>query len=465
MFSLTAQQLGTDGSGASGTLGLLSGQFADGAINSSVNNSSLTIDSASGTGDAASTSLAASDNTISTTSTVNSATVVFSDDISADLAGDLAGSGEGFSQADGEIITLDRGILSGGTELLSVDGGASVVASTQAIEGDALSSGSTIGGNTISVELGDSIGSADAEDSLVTVDGNDLRSSLTGNLANVGTDVTVDTAFVGSAGVFNQQQIGDGGAEVAALTANTDASALSVTLGDSTNSSLVVSDNTIGASARGNVATLDGIGVDSILADGTSLSIDATTSITADANGGRININDGGTTEFTDDTTATDGTNFGFVAGTQQAVNGGDGNTSGAITASNNTNDLSVTGTGALTGSSISVEDNTAFAIASANDGGTAIDLNATNITATAGLASDQNLTETDVTASLAGTPAFAVSADVDGNVSDSSVLVDDNLSVAEASGNTGRTTLSADADTALLSSSEIDRATAGFVV
>lgn len=450
-FSLTANQLGTDGSGAGGTLGLLSGQFADATITSTVANSNLTID---GSGAADSTSLAASDNTISAGTTVNSATVVFSDEISADLAGDLAGSGEGFSQADDETITLTRGILDG-QELLSVFGGASVVASTQAIDGDALSSVSTVGGSTISVELGDTAGSADATDSLVTVDGNDLRSSLTGNTANVGTDVTVDTAFDGSAGVFNQQQIGDGDAS-ALLASNTNSSALSVTLGESTNSSLVVSENTIGASARGNVATLDGTGADSTLADGTSLSIDAT-SITADANGGRININDGGTTEFTDDTTPADGTNFGFVAGTQQAVNS-DG---GGIGATNNANNLSVTATGALTGSSISVEDNTAFAIASANDAGTAIDLDATNITATAGLASDQSLTTTDVTSSLGGGTAFALSADVDGDVADSSVLLDDNLSVAEASGNTGRTTLSADAGSALLTSSEIDRATA----
>ena len=453
-FSLTAEQLGTDGSGSGGTLGLLSGQFADETITSTVTDSSLTI---SGSGDAASTSLAASDNTISATTTVNRATVVFSDEISADLAGDLAGSGEGFSQAEGETITLTRGNFTG-QELLSVDGGASVVASTQVIEGGAaFGSSSVVDGSAISVALGDTTASADATDSLVTVDGNDLRSSLTGNLANVGTDVTVDTAFDGSAGVFNQQQIGDGGTAVA-LSATTDDSALSVTLGESINSSLVVSDNTIGASARGNVATLDGTGPDSTLADGTSLSINAT-SITADANGGRINISDGGTTEFTDATAPAEGTDFGFVAGTQQAVDG-DG---GTITASNNGNDLSISGTGALTGSSISVEDNTAFAIASANAGGTAINLTATNITATAGLASDQSLRDKAVTSNLGAGTAFALSADVDGDVSGSSVLVDGNLSVAEASGNTGRTTLSAGADTALLSSSTIDRAIAEF--
>ena len=441
VFTLDADQLGSDGGGAAGTLATLSGQFADGTVSTAITGSSLTID---GTGDATSTSLAASDNTLSATTTVNNATSVFSDTISADLAGDLAQAGTGFITGP---IALTRDNLAA-TETLSIDGGSSVVASTQALAGGALTSSATIDDSTISVSLA----ANDSTNSAVAVDGNQLRSTLSGNIAATGTDVTVDTAFDGSAGVFTQQQIGDGAD--ATLTASTTDSSLSVTLADSTNSSLTVSDNVLGASARGNVATLDGNGVAGNLADGTSLSITAN-SITSDANGGQIDIvNTAGTVGFADATTPANATNFGFVAASQQSIDGAAG---GAITANNNGNSLTVDASGALNGSSLTIQENTAFAVSSGNTGGTAIDLSATSITASAGLALDQNVSETDILANLGNTGAFTLSADVNGDLSDSTLAVDANLSVAEANGNTGRTLLSADADTALLSSSTLD--------
>jgi hypothetical protein len=440
VFTLDADQLGTTGDGTSGTLGALSGQFADGTVSTSITGSSLTID---GTGDADATSLAASENAISATTTGNNATVVFSDDISADLAGDLAQSGTGFITGP---ITLTRDDLTA-QQLLSVAGGSSVVANTQSLEGGALSSSATIGSSTISVSLDTN----DSANSAVSVDGNELRSTLSGNIASTGTDVTVDTAFNGSAGVFTQQQIGDG--VDAALTASTTGSGLSVALENSTSSSLTVSENVLGASARGNVATLDGGGVAGNVADGTSLSITAN-SITSDAAGGQIDIANAGTVGFADATTPANATNFGFVAASQQSIEGAG---AGSITASSDANTLAVDASGALSGSSLTIAGNTGFALASGNTGGTAIDLNATSITASAGLALDQNVTGTDVIANLGDTGAFTLSADVNGDLSNSALAVDSNLSVAEANGNTGRTLLSADADTALLSSSTLD--------
>ena len=436
VFSLDADQLGTTGDGTSGTLGALSGQFADGTVSTSITGSILTID---GTGDADATSLAASENAISATTTGNNATVVFSDDISADLAGDLAQSGTGFITGP---ITLTRDDLD--TETLSVDGGSSVVASTQALAGTALASSANIENSTISVSLATN----GSDDSAVSVEGNELRSTVSGNIASTGTDVTVDTAFDGSAGVFTQQQIGDGAD--AALTASTTASGLSVTLGDSNDSSLTVSENVLGASARGNVATLNGGGVAGNLVDGTSLSITANT-ITSDDDGGQISLADAGTVVFEDDGTPGEASDFGFVAASQQSI---EGDATGAITATNTGGSLAVDASGALSGSSLAIQDNTGFALASGNTGGTAIDLTATSITASAGLALDQNVTETAVTATLTG---LAFSADVNGDLSASSLTVDSNLSVAEANGNTGRTLLSADAATALLSSSTLD--------
>jgi len=440
VFRLDADQLGTSGSGASGTLGSLSGQFADGAVSTSITGSSLTID---GTGDATATSLAASQNAISAATTGNNAAVVFSDDISADLAGDLAQSGTGFITAP---IALTRDNLIA-AETLSINGGSSVIASAQALAGGALTSSATIDSSSISVSLA----ANDSIDSAVSVEGNVLRSTLSGNIASTGTDLAVDTAFVGSAGVITQQQIGDG--VDAALAASTDSSGLSVSLNASTDSNLTVSDNVLGASARGNVATVDGGGVAGNLADGTSLSIKAN-AITSDSAGGQIDIANTGTVGFADATTPANETNFGFVAASQQSIEGAG---SGAITASSDANTLAVDAGGSTSGSSLTIADNTGFALASGNTGGTAIDLNATSITASAGIALDQNVTGTDVIANLGDTGAFGLSLDVGLNLTNSTLAVNNNLSVAEANGNIGQTLLSADADTALLSSSSLD--------
>lgn len=451
VFTLDADQLGSDGGGAAGTLATLSGQFADGTVSTAITGSSLTID---GTGDATATSLAASDNTLSATTTVNNATSVFSDDISADLAGDLAQAQAAFITSP---ITLTGGDLTA-QQLLSVAGGGSVVASTQAVEGAGLLSTATITGSGISVSLGD----LDATGSALSVDGNDLRASLTGNRASIGTDLTVDTTFDNTAAVLTQQQLGDGTTDVG-LVSTADTSTLSVALDNATGSSLTVSSNTIGAQANGNVATLSGAGAGATVADGTFLRVDANT-ISSNTGGGRIGNNLDSIVLF-DNGTVGEAPGFGFVAGSQQAIESTAAN-AGTIEASSDGNSLSVTAAdsavlgGALSGSTISVTDNTAFALASANTGGTAIDLSATSITATAGLASDQTLRGTDVNALLGDTGAFALSVTAAGDVTASSILVDGNLSVAEASGNTGQTLLRADADTALLSNNTTDRGT-----
>jgi len=453
VFTLGAQQLGSSGSGTAGTLAALSGQFADGRVSTSITTSQLTI---VGSGAAADSSLAASNNAITATTSVNNATVAFTDDISADLAGDLAQADAGFINSP---ITLTGGDLTA-QELLSVEGGGSVVASTQAVDGAGLASLATITGSGISVSLGD----LDATDSALAVDGNNIRATLTGNRASTGTDVTVDTTFNNNAAVLTQQQIQDGTSNVG-LIATADTSTLSVALDNSTDSSLTVSSNTIGAQANGNVATLSGTGATGSVADGTFLRVDANT-ITSDSAGGVINNDLGSVVTFDDGAGAAP--SFGFVAGSQQAI-GSSGPNNGTIEASSDGNSLTVTAAdsngagGALLRSSLSVEDNTAFALASGNTGGTAIELAATSITASAGLASDQTLAGTDVDAFLGDSSSFALSAVAEGDVTSSSILLDNNLSVAEASGNTGQTLLSANADTALLSSSTTDRGTSSI--
>jgi hypothetical protein len=303
--------------------------------------------------------------------------------------------------------------------------------------------------------------SNDSSDSALTVEGNELRATLTGNQAVTGTDLSVDTQFNSSAGVFSQQQIGDGTGEVG-LNADVTQSSLSVTLTDADGSALNVTDNLIGAQARGNVATLDGNGLNGTGNEGTFLNVSANDITAAGTDGGVITVdNTAGTVLFSDDADPAADSAFGFLAATQQAVESATG---GSILALNEETALSVSAAD-VNNSAINVDDNTFFALASANTGGTGIDLSATSITASAGLVSDQSLVNTGVQALLgddtAGTGApVALSATATGDISGSSITLDDNLAVAEASGNTGRTSLSADADTTLLSSGVNDRGT-----
>jgi hypothetical protein len=270
----------------------------------------------------------------------------------------------------------------------------------------------------------------------------------------------VETTFDNSFAVLTQQQIGDG-LNVVALVSTADGSDLSVALSNSTDASLTVSQNTIGARANGNVAALNGTG--DAVATGTFLRVDANTILSNDSGGA---VNNGLDSLVTFDNGAAGAPSFGFVAGSQQFITNDGG---AGIAASSDGNSLSVTAAGLLNvggavyGSSISVEDNTAFALASGNTGGTAIELTATSITASAGLASDQTIANTNVDALLGDTSAFALSVLAEGDATSSSILLDNNLSVAEASGNIGRTLLSADADTALLSNNTRDLA-AGFI-
>lgn len=466
---LTAQNLGTTDD--EGTIGLLSGQFSDGQVAANVLTSNLTVESE---GDATQSSIAASDNTIAARGTINEATTVFNDDISADLADQLAQSGQSFGASDDDPITLTRGDLEN-QELLSVDGGAAVVASTQVATGDALDSQALIVGSTISIELAGSEAGEndDASDSALSVSGNELVASLRGNVATTGTDLSVDTTFQGAVGVFSQQQLGDGDSGDVNLSAEVTGSDLSITLDNATDSSLDVSENRIGAQARGNVATLNGNGNGG--SEGTFLRVEAneilaTTGDPADpendpATQGTATITPGAGTLVVDDG-AGEGTGFDFVAATQQSVAS---ETTGAITAQNTDTSLSVTAedtTGNVSGSSLTIGDNTFFALASANTAGTAVELDATTVTASAVVANDQNVADTDVNAFLGATEfnfntgeftgdAVDLSANIDGNLTNSTVAVDGNLSVAEAQGNVGRTDLA-------VSATNIDRAITG---
>jgi hypothetical protein len=456
VFTLEAQNLGN---GDNGTLGILTGQFADGQVRTSITGSGLTI---TGQGGATEASLDASNNTLAARTTINQATTVFSDDIAANLADQLAQSAQGFGAAGNAPVTLTRGDLN--AELLSVDGGGSVVASTQAVSGDALTSEAVIDDSDITISLSGGA-TNDSSDSALTVEGNELRATLTGNQAVTGTDLSVDTQFNSSAGVFSQQQIGDGTGDVN-LNADVTDSTLSVTLTDATDSSLAVSENLIGAQARGNVATLDGNGLNGIGNEGTFLTVSANDITAAGTDGGVITVdNTAGTVLFSDAAATPADSAFGLLAATQQPVESQ--NATGFIRAQNEETALSVSSADVLR-SSVNVDDNTFFALASANTGGTGIDLSATSITASAGLASDQSLVNTEVQAFLgtdgdpdidSGEPV-ALSATATGDVSNSTITLDGNLAVAEASGNTGRTSLSADADTALLSSAANDRGT-----
>jgi len=473
--SLNAAALSTEGDGTSGTLGALSGQFADGTVSTSITNSGLSITTGAATGSSADASL----NAIAANTSVNRATTVFADDIGADLASDLAQSGASFASGTAGVETLTRGDLGGSGRSLGITGGASIVASTQAITGDgvdpdddALSSAARITNSNITITLNDGSAATDAGTSALSVSENTLRATLAGNTAATGTDVTVDTLFDGAAGVFSQQQIGTGAVDPIALTASTTDSDLTIALADSTASSLTVSENVLGAQARGNVATRDGNGLGATENVGTFLNIDANeiASTTFDATGstnataGRVAIDStAGTVVFDDGAGTPADTGFDFIAATQQSV-AGVAESENSITAENQTSTLSVTAgtTGVLDGTALSIEDNTFFALGAANTGSTGVDLTATTITASAAVANDQSVTNNDVNALVGTTVAdfdgsggaigFDAGADltasITGTLGASSVNLDDNTSIAEAMGNVGRTGIEVTATT-----------------
>ncbi|WP_143079913.1 beta strand repeat-containing protein [Roseinatronobacter thiooxidans] len=444
LFTLQTQNLGNVGSG---TLGVLTGQFADATVSANITGTDATV---TGTAAALQSSLDASNNTLTARTSINQASTVFSDDISADLASQLAQSNQSFAVGTNTPETLTRGNFD--AQLLNVTGGGSVVANTQAVAETALASSALIDDSDILIAVtGVATGSA------LSVDNNELRATLTGNQGVTGTDVSVDTQFNSSAGVFSQQQIGAGAGDVT-LSAGVTDSVLAVSLTDATNSSLTVDENVIGAQARGNVATLDGNGLNGLGNEGTFLNVSANDITAAGVAGGVISVDNAGTLSFSDGATAS--SSFGFLAATQQAVESA---ANGSITATNSSTALSVSAR-TVTNSAINVDDNTFFAIASANTGGTGIDLSATSVTASAGLASDQSLINTGVSALLgtSGVPA-ALTATATLDISDSSITLDDNIFVTEASGNTGRTSLTASADTTLQSSDTNDRGTAAL--
>jgi hypothetical protein len=419
------------GDGADGRLGMLSGQDARGTVTANVNNSTLNAE-ISTVDDATGSSLSASDNQLEAAVTVNQARAVFADNVSAELVEQLASDTTALS-----TVRLNSGDFDG--QLVDVVGGSSVVANSQVIRDGALASSATVNDSTIAVDLREGGNISDGAESALSVDGNNLRATLTGNTAVVGTDLSVDTLFQGSAAVLNQQQIGDGSAPIA-LSATVDRSALTVDLGETTESSVSVSDNRIGASTSGFVGR-NGTGA------GTFLIVDANQ---IDAAGGEASVS-----FATDDQLNLSGS---FVLGTQQVIAGDDGATS-SISAQALGSGLTVLSQDVLN-SALNVTANTLFATAGGNEEASEIRITGTSIDASAALGNEQRVTDTSITATLGNAGAQTeLSATVEGAVSGSSIAVDGNLMLAQAEANVGQNLLSVDSDTVLTRVSPANRA------
>jgi hypothetical protein len=410
------------GDGENGRLGMLSGQDARGTVTANVNNSTLTaeittVDNASGS------SLSASGNRLEAAATVNQARAVFADNVSAELVEQLASDTTALT-----TVRLTGGVFNG--PLLFVSGGSSVVASSQVIRDGALTSSATVNDSTIAVDLREGGNISAGTDSTLSVDGNILRATLTGNTAVVGTDLSVDTLFQGSAAVLNQQRIGDGNGTIG-LGATVNTSSLAVSLGATTDSSVTVSDNRIGASANGIVST-NGTG------PGTFLIVEANQIDAAGGGGGGAQFN---STEA-DVLSLIRGA---FVLGTQQVI-AGDNGTNSAITAQALGSGLTVTSQ-AVTDSALDVSGNTLFATSGGTEGASEIRISGTAINASAVLGNEQRVTNTSIRATLG---ASTLSAAIEGALSGSSVAVDGNLMLTQAEANVGRNLLSVQSDTSL---------------
>ncbi|PZX45705.1 hypothetical protein LY56_01730 [Roseinatronobacter thiooxidans] len=418
------------GSGANGRLGLLSGQDARGAVTANVNGSTLTAEITT-TDNAAGSSFTASANRLEAAVTVNEARSVFADNVSAELVAQLANDTTALS-----TVSLISGL---GAQLVDVDGGSSVVASSQVMRDDALTSRATVNDNTIDVDLREGAQISNGSNSALSVDGNILRATLTGNTAVAGTDLSVDTLFQGSAAVLNQQQIGDG-SDAINLRAEANNSALRVDLGTVTDSAVSVADNRIGASASGIVGR-NGSG------PGTFLNVEANQ---INAAGGEASVSFGAAGELNLDAS--------FVLGTQQLIVGDAGDTS-AITAQALRSGLTVLSRG-VEDSALDVTGNTLFATAGGNEGGSEIQISGTSINASAALGNEQRVTNTSIRATLGnGGAQTELSATVEGQLTDSSIAVDSNLLLAQAEANVGRNLLSVDSDTVLTRTSPNNRA------
>ena len=418
------------GDGGDGRLGLLSGQDARGTVTANVNGSTLTAEITT-TDNAAGSSFTASENRLEAAVTVNEARSVFADNVSAELVDQLA--------SDTTALSTVRLISGLGGQLVEVDGGSSVVASSQVMRGAALTSSATVNNNTIAVDLREGGQISDGSNSALSVDGNILRATLTGNTAVAGTDLSVDTLFQGSAAVLNQQQIGDGSAAIE-LRAEANNSALRVDLGTVTDSAVSVADNRIGASASGFVGR-NGSG------PGTFLNVEANQ---INAAGGEASVSFGTAGELNLDAS--------FVLGTQQLIAGDGGDTS-AITAQALGSGLTVLSQ-RVEDSALDITGNTLFATAGGNEGGSEIQISGTSINASAALGNEQRVTDTSIRATLGNVGAQTeLSATVEGQLTDSSIAVDSNLLLAQAEANVGRNLLSVDSDTVLTRQSTQNRA------
>ena len=415
------------GDTADGRIGLLTGQVAANSVTANVNSSA--ISAVLSTGDnATSASFVASGNQLDARSTINEARTIFADDISANL-GDLLAS----DTTSVTTATLRRGDSS--ARLVDVDGASSVVASSQVITRLGTSSTATANDNALSLDLRDSASTSNVTDSALAIDANQIRATLTGNAAVAGTDLAVDTDFSGTGIVLSQQQIGEG-ADTIALSAIADSNALSIDLTDETGSSVSVSQNVIGASASGNIAR-DGAG------SGTFLFVEAN-QISTNGEEARVSF-------ATPDALILDGA---FVAGTQQQILG----SSGVLGATNTDSTLAVT-TADVAGSVVDLARNTLFATATGNDAASAISLNGTSVDASAALGNQQSV-DTSIGATLGnGTDPSALSATIEGTLTDASVAIDANVLLGQAEANSARNQLSVTSDTTIAQTSPNNRA------
>lgn len=412
--------------GDDGRIGLLTAQLGTGQVQAEANDNSIsalveTDDTAVGS------SFDASGNEIRARSTVNEARTVFADSVSADLVDTLA--------SDNTAITTAR--LEGGdldTTILEVEGGSGVVANTQVLNGDAAGSRASASGNLIALNLRESQ-TSDATGSSFSIDNNDIRGSVTGNTAIAGTDLTVDTGFVGTGAVLNQQQIGDGSTEIL-LEARAEDNELQALAGTLTESAVSLSGNLIAAQAIGSIAA-DGPGA------GTFLLVEANELV---APGGEAQVSFG----------TQDQLNLGgaFVLGSQQLILG-DPDDSDIGANADRTEVTALANT--VQDSSIDIIGNRIVASAGGNEGSSALRLAATSVNASAALGSEQRVQDTNIDA-RANDAIFGTT--VEGGVAASSIAVEENRIDADAAGNVATNLLQVDSDTLLLRASPANRAT-----
>jgi hypothetical protein len=414
------------------------GNSEDASVNSTVTNSRLAVQSTSlGAGSVTNTA-----NTISASTTLNSATSVISGDVPVGVALPTAGTS-----------TFGLEVDAGGSGLGTAAGGI-VATSFQQSFGGVNSSGAHVDGNEVAIQLAVPANPVSGPDTSLVLDQNAVAATFKGNTARNSVSIGSGDApsFAGSAVVTNlQSNVGDFALDGDATASNT-LSVVGAQVFGSAPGTVSVDSNSISSSSTGNEAvgaTAGTAGNQIVLGAGLSIagaggatvnrsslipSVDADPAVLSSTVSADLAIVNGQSSE---DANFSSLTQDGLVTATVQTVRGGQ----------------------------IDLATNTISASAKGNDASSALATtdNGATLSATSAIANHQVNQGTAISAVIETTGAasgvLALAGTDDGTVADSTVAVTGNAATASAYGNRASQSIALAANSVPLSAGAVSLA------